>query len=133
MVKNKDNLWAKHCTDWVNKIYEKVVWESVYDSHTLFNWVKHISKWTGIWAEVYAPKSVINSIKPWEHIMVDLPVNWEYNNWKTHSVIALSEAHDWIVKVASYPNFWANPVIEIYDLYWLNRAKSAKPIRIQTA
>jgi hypothetical protein len=65
--------------------------------------------------------------------MVDFPVHWEYNNWKTHSVIALSKPKDWLLKVASYPNYWAEPIIEMYDLYWLDRAKSAKPIRIQSA
>jgi len=133
LVEKKDNLWAIHCTDWVNRIYKKVAHERVYDSHTIFNWVKHISKWTWIWAEKYAPKSVISSIKPGEHIMVDFPVDWKYNNWKTHSVIALSKPKDWLVDVASYPSYWAEPVIEMYDLYWLNRAKSAKPIRIQSA
>ncbi len=133
LVEKKDNLWALHCTDWVNRIYKKVAHERVYDSHTIFNWVKHISKWTWIWAEQYASKSVISSIQPWEHIMVDLPVDWEYNNWKTHSVIALSQPNDWLIEVASYPKYWANPIIEMYDLYWLGRAKSAKPIRIQSA
>ena len=132
LVKNKDNLWALHCTDWINKIYQKVAGERVYDSRTLFNWVMHISKWTGIWVKKYAPKSVISSIKPWEHIMVDLPVDGKYNSWKTHSLIALSKPNNWLIEVASYPSDWSEPIIEMYDLYGLDRAKSGKPIRIQT-
>ena len=132
LVKNKDNLWALHCTDWINKIYQKVAGERVYDSRTLFNWVMHISKWTGIWVKKYAPKSVISSIKPWEHIMVDLPVDGKYNSWKTHSLIALSKPNNWLIEVASYPSYWSEPIIEMYDLYGLDRAKSGKPIRIQT-
>ncbi len=131
-VEKWDNLNAKHCTDWVNKIYEKVAWERVYDSHTEFNGVKHIKKWTWIWVKEYASKQIISIIKPGDHIMLDLPVWWKYWEWKTHSVLALSIPNNWIVKVASFSWYWNDVKIEDYDLYWLDRAKDWKPIRIQT-
>ena len=133
-------MWAKHCTDWVNIVFKKTTWKRVYDSNTLFNWVKTMSWWTGLWVKEYASISAISKIKAWDHIIVDKPKSWTFWVGSTHSIIPLWTPVDWIVDVVSYPN-WNNPIkIEKYDLYWkwrINWKNSAKgnwkPIRIQRA
>lgn len=128
---HKDTLWAKHCTDWIDKIYKQSLWISVYDSNTLFNWVKRISKWTWIGVEEYANNEEISEIKAWDHIIVDKPRWWKYGVWRTHSILALWQPNNWLLKAISYPNYNSQPVIEYIDLYGMWRAKNWKPIRIQ--
>lgn len=126
-----DIMWAEHCTDWVDKVYQQSIGKSVYETHLYFNGITKISNWTWLWAGEYANESIISSIKPWMHIIVDKPQNWEYNQWKTHSILALTPPIDGVLKVVSYPNGGNPPKIEIYDLYGKGRAKDGKAIRIQ--
>ena len=129
---NKDTLGALHCTDWVDRIYKKSFWKSVYDSKTIFDGVTRIKTWTGIGAKKYAKGSDINQIKPGDHIMVDRPNNGKYWVWKTHSVMALQKPVNGLVKVASLSTWNEPPLIETYDLLGKGRwEKNGKPIRIQ--
>ena len=130
--KKWDILWAKHCTDWINRIYKQEADMSVYDAPLTFNWVMSIDRWTWLWVRRYASKSAIAKIEPWNHIIVDKPRNWRYWIWRTHSVLALSRPVNGVIKVISYPNGWKPPIIEKYDLEWKGRGhKNGKPIRIQ--
>ena len=132
LEKNWDIFWAKHCTDWIDKIFKAELWISVYDTPQKFNWIKSISWWTWLGVSEYASKSIISTIEPWDHIIVDKPRKWQYGVWRTHSVLALSQPVNGLIKVVSYPNGWKPPIIEKYDLEWRGRGdKNGKPIRIQ--
>ncbi len=122
-----DILGAEHCTDWVDKIYSSSIGMSVYSTKLYYNGITRIDRWTWLW---WIPATgEISNIKPWMHIIVDKP---PYNEWKTHSIIALSSPIDWMIKVVSYPNGRMPPKIEMYDLYAQSRwEKNGKPLRIQ--
>jgi len=53
------------------------------------------------------------------HIALDKPSkeNGQYNQGRTHSVIALSSPENGLMQVVSYPNNNKPPRIETYDLY----------------
>lgn len=130
--KNRDILGANNCTDWVDKVFKQTIWKSVYDTNTIFNWVSSISWWTWLWVKEIASDWDILKINSWDHIILDKPRWWKYWVWRTHSVIALWQPENWILKVVSYPNSKIPPRVEYYDLYWEWRAqKNWKPIRIQ--
>lgn len=125
-----DILNAEHCTDWVDLIYNRTIWRSVYSTKLYYNWISRIEKWTGLWGLPAGEE--ISNIKPWMHVIVDKPKDGEYNQWRTHSFIALSSPVDWLIKVVSYPNNWIPPKIETYDLYSRWRwDKDGKVLRIQ--
>ncbi len=129
--RNWDVLWAAHCTDWINLIYLKTVGKRVYDTRLYYNGTQEIEKWTKIgW--IPASNHQLWMIRPWMHILVDKPKSNEYNQWRTHSFIALSAPIDGIIKVISYPNDGIPPKIEMYDLYagW-RWDKDGKVLRIQ--
>lgn len=130
---DKDTLWAQHCTDWVDHIYELAFWNSVYNFDKKFegiSWTK-IKSWTWILPKKYASKIHISKIKPWDHIIVDRPSNGEYKKWKTHSLVALESPNNWLIKVISMSKYNTPPVIEMYDLFWKWRWKNGLVIRIQ--
>jgi len=134
---NRDTLWAAHCTDWVDKIYQSEVGKSVYDASKSYEgWVyTTASTWsrdTWLRTREYAWDSVISQVQAWDHIMVD---HWPgFGRGRTHSVIALESPQDGILRVVSYPNGWRPPVIEMYDLSWQWRswARPEKAMRIHT-
>ena len=125
-----DFLNAEHCTDWVDLIYNRTIGKSVYSTKLYYDWIEKIGKWTGLWGTPATTE--ILAIKPWMHVIVDKPKDNEYNQWKTHSFIALSSPIDGILKVVSYPNNGIPPKIETYDLYAKWRwDKDGKVLRIQ--
>lgn len=124
-------MWAEHCTDWVDRIYKQKTGRSVYEAPKTYNAVKKIPWWD--YGGTAAPRNVVDSIRPGQHIMLDKPKNGRYNAGFSHSVIAIEKPVDGMAKVVSYPNGGKQPVVETYDLLWLGRAadKQGRVIRIQ--
>lgn len=123
-----DIMWAEHCTDWVDRVYLKAVWKRVYDVNTYFDGIATIARWTW-YGGTYAPENAIKNINTGMHIIVDKP---PYQNWQTHSVIALWKVNDWLVTVVSYPNKKIPPRVEVYDLLARGRwDKDWRVLRIQ--
>lgn len=128
-----DMLWAEHCTDWVNKIYQRALWgKGVYETSLFFDTVKKTDKWTGLDGD-HAIESELHQIKAGFHLMLDKPGdNGNYHVGRTHSVIALDAPHNGLVEVVSYPNNGNPPQVETYDLLGQGRwDKDGGVIRIQ--
>ncbi len=127
-----DIMGALHCTDWVDKIYKKTTWSSVYNAPIRFNGVRSINRGTGIGVGSYASEGQIAGIVAGQHLIVDKPSNGNYGVGRTHSVITLWSPVNGLVKVVSYPNNKIPPKVETYDLYGKGRGnKDGKVLRIQ--
>lgn len=113
-----DILGAAHCTDWVDKIYQREIGKSVYSAAKLFDGdvydVGASGRDTGLRVREYADAGVISQVQPGDHIMVDHGPG--FGQGRTHSVIALESPNDGILRVVSYPNGGRPPRIELYDL-----------------
>jgi hypothetical protein len=98
---NRDTLLAKHCTDWVDKIFKRAIGRSVYECHTVFSsvrkqWGKYYPKnW-------YLPPEKIWMIKPWDYLMLMIG---DGKRLHTHWVIVTEVNQSaWTVTTLSYPN-----------------------------
>ena len=130
----QNKLWARECTDWVDKVYQQTIWKSVFHTTLAYNGIANDKIDKGTWYHgIHATPGELSIIQPGNHLIVDHMENWEFSQWKTHSVIALSRPIDWKIEVVSFPNYWRPPVQEIYDLYGQNRAKNGKVLRINAA
>jgi hypothetical protein len=136
--------WAKHCTDWVKKIYQRFGLK-YYWSHNIF--FDRIVRWWKYWTwiiwkdDIPLPESVLDELKPWDSIDVDFfNVSWRvwFNKWNTHTAIITRNIGYWLVETISYPNYWIPPRIEVYDLkdpkstinpnWWVKLLRIRKPI-----
>lgn len=133
-----DILWAAHCTDWVDKIYQRSIGRSVYDTPRIYEW--WVTTWaravdsrdTGLRYRDYAQWMELERIQPWDHIMVDHGPN--YGRGRTHSVIALENPTNGMLRVVSYPWGGRAPRIDLYDLTGQGRngGRPERAIRIHT-
>lgn len=119
-LKNWDDLWAADCTHFASKI----LW--VPNVNALpwgFRWSIRDDgdEWTWLIPLMYASKNDISRIDAWQHLLVDQPKNWEYWRWKTHSVVSLWKADNWLINVMSIPEAGKKPRKQTYDLLWLWR------------
>lgn len=124
----QDTMGAKHCTDWVVKVFKNAINADLYDL-TTYNWVRKVSGWTGYWGTPAGPDKIANIVGG-KHLMLDKPPYW---SWKTHSVITLwPPDNNGVVSVVSYSGNGTKINKERYDLNWQWRwDKDGKVIRIQ--
>ena len=125
---NGDILGAKHCTDWISKIYGS----DVNSFPKKFDWgiTKTAGGGTGFKASKEPSGKEVSSIEAWDHIMVDKHPAWR---GKTHSILALGTPDEsGRVKVVSYPNFNIPPRVEYYNLFGKEWWKKATPMRVHS-
>ena len=115
----KGIIWAKHCTDWVSKVWAKTgfVWNA--DS-----WKEVWNGWH--WDRInYAPKWVYKAIKPGDYVVIRHP------NWWTHWVIALWPVDSrWYLPTVSYPNGGRPPRRHNYYVWKHHIIRVKRPIPI---
>jgi len=119
---------ARHCTDWVSKVYGT----SVHSMSKAFDkgFTRVPGRGTGLIPNGYASASMIDSLGPGSHVIVDFNKRGRgYRMGKTHSVILLESPTDGIARVASYPGGGRSPRIETYDFLGKGRAKNGKAVR----
>ncbi len=117
---------ARHCTDWVSKIYGR----SVHSCRKVFD--RGFSKetgpgkrGTGLIPRGYASRTDLSKLRAGCHVIVDhYKRNQGFGQGKTHSVILLEAPVNGYAKVVSYPGRGRKPRVETYDL--LGRGGSYK-------
>jgi len=111
-------IWAKHCTDWVSRVWARTLWIDNADAwRTIYNSIR--SLWGGRLTWTDAPESVKHSIKPWDYVVL------EFSPGHTHWVIALWPVKNNAINTVSYPNWGKSPRVHEY--------KNPKIIRVKRA
>jgi hypothetical protein len=123
VAEEKDKLSAKDCTDRVDKVWKKAWFKWLNYWKVIFNKVKKSEVWwTWLTATEYANIDILNSIKPWDYLILDRAFEYkqykgEYGEWHTHWVLVKQNLWNWKIQVISFP-WWKSSIKE--EIYTLN-------------
>ncbi len=127
-------LGAKHCTDWVSKVYgvsvhslRKVQFSGATNKHGDF--VTKVGRGTGLAGNGGASVEDINKMPAGTHIMIDHCRGGSCGQGKTHSAILLEQPSNGKARVASYPGGGKKPRIENYTFSQNGSGNSKRVIR----